>query len=244
MAPVFVHLPSYFTANGFHEPSSQETGPYAEIFDCTYWQRVNQSPKLKDDFDTYMAAHKKGGSSIVDLLPISSLMEGYDKSSSVLLVDIGGGLGHQSRELRSRYPYLEGEIIVQDLSVPKELELAGIRGMEYDFFTPQPIKNARFYYYSAILHDWPDAECINILKIVTDAMRPGYSKLLINGILLQETGATYFEACKDFGMMAAMSAKERTLQQMVALAAEAGLRYVGQYVGQNADNGIVEFEKK
>lgn len=75
-------------------------------------------------------------------------------------------------------------------------------------------------------------------------MRPGYSKLLINGIILQETGATYFEACKDFGMMAAMSAKERTLQQMIALAAEAGLRFVGQHVGQNADNGIVEFEKR
>ena len=75
-------------------------------------------------------------------------------------------------------------------------------------------------------------------------MRPGYSKLLINGIILRETGATYFEACKDFGMMAAMSAKERTLQQVVALAAEAGLQFVGQYIGQHADTGNVEFEKR
>jgi hypothetical protein len=72
---------------------------------------------------------------------------------------------------------------------------------------------ARYYYYSAILHDWPDAECVNILKIVADAMRPGYSKLLINGIVLRETGATYFEACKDFGMMAAMSAKDLVQRQ-------------------------------
>jgi hypothetical protein len=27
------------------------------------------------------------------------------------------------------------------LRVSKELELAGVRGMEYDFFTPQPIKS-------------------------------------------------------------------------------------------------------
>jgi hypothetical protein len=141
MAPVFVQLPSYFATRGFHEPSSQEAGPYAERFGCTYWQRVNQSPKLKDDFDTYMAAHKKGGSSIVDLLPVAYFVEGYDKNSSVLLVDIGGGVGHQSRELKSRHPYLEGEIIVQDLRVSKELEFAGIRGMEYDFFTPQPIRS-------------------------------------------------------------------------------------------------------
>jgi demethylsterigmatocystin 6-O-methyltransferase len=141
MAPIFVHLPSYFASNGFNEPSNQETGPYADVFDRTYWQRVNGTPKLKDDFHTYMAAHKKGCSSIVDLLPISSLVEGYDKSSPVLLVDIGGGVGHQSRELRSRYPHLEGDIVVQDLRVSKELELAGVRGMEYDFFTPQPIKS-------------------------------------------------------------------------------------------------------
>jgi hypothetical protein len=44
--------------------------------------------------------------------------------------------------------------------------------------------------------------------------------------------------------MAAMSAKERTLPQMIVLGAEAGLRLVGQYVGKHADNGILEFEKK
>ena len=109
---------------------------------------------------------------------------------------------------------------------------------------PSDCPDARFYYYSAILHDWPDADCVNILKIVADAMRPGYSKLLINGIILRETGATYFEACKDFGMMAAMSAKERTLPQMIALGAEAGLQLVGQYVGKHADNDILEFEKR
>ena len=75
-------------------------------------------------------------------------------------------------------------------------------------------------------------------------MRPGYSKLLINGIILRETGATYFEACKDFGMMAAMSAKERTLTQMIALAGQAGLRLVRQHIKQQADNGIIEFERR
>jgi hypothetical protein len=106
------------------------------------------------------------------------------------------------------------------------------------------LSDARFYYYSAILHDWPDAECVKILRNVADAMRPGYSKLLINGIILRETHPTYFEACKDLGMMAAMSAKERTMSQLIALAAEAGLEYVGQYVNEKADNGIVEFEKR
>jgi hypothetical protein len=45
-------------------------------------------------------------------------------------------------------------------------------------------------------------------------------------------------------MMAAMSAKERTMSQLIALATEAGLEYVGEYVNEKADNGIVEFEKR
>ena len=75
-------------------------------------------------------------------------------------------------------------------------------------------------------------------------MRPGYSRLLINGIILSETNPTYFEACKDLGMMAALAAKERTLSALVALAAEAGLQHVGTYVKPRADNGIVEFERR
>ena len=74
-------------------------------------------------------------------------------------------------------------------------------------------------------------------------MRPGYSRLLINGIILSETNPTYFEACKDLGMMAALAAKERTLSALIALGAEAGLQHVGTYVNPRADNGIVEFER-
>jgi hypothetical protein len=75
-------------------------------------------------------------------------------------------------------------------------------------------------------------------------MRPGYSRLLINGIILSETQPTYFEAFKDLGMMVALAAKERTMSALIALAAEAGLEYVGQYVNPKADNGIVKFERR
>ncbi|KAM0696846.1 hypothetical protein Q7P36_002917 [Cladosporium allicinum] len=245
MAPSFLHFPSYFASTNYAEPTSQSTGPYAQVFGTTYWDRLTSTPKLKMDLDNYMAAHKKGGSSLVDLLPHSRLVEGYNPAfSPTLLVDIGGGVGHQCKDLKARYPSLPGEVVVQDLQCAKDLELAGIRGMAYDFFEAQPVRDARFYYYSAILHDWPDAGCVKILSNVADAMRPGYSRLLINGIILRETQPTYFEACKDLGMMAAMSAKERTMSQLIALAAEARLEYVGEYVNEKADNGIVEFEKR
>ena len=39
---------------------------------------------------------------------------------------------------------------------------------------------ARAYYMHSVLHDWPDEVAATILGRVKDAMRPGYSRLLIN----------------------------------------------------------------
>ena len=143
MAPSFLHFPSYFASTNYAEPTSQSTGPYAQVFNQTYWAHLTSTPKLKMDLDNYMAAHKKGGSSLVDLLPHSRLVEGYNPAfSPTLLVDIGGGVGHQCKDLKARYPSLPGEVVVQDLQCAKDLELAGngIRGMAYDFFEAQPVR--------------------------------------------------------------------------------------------------------
>jgi demethylsterigmatocystin 6-O-methyltransferase len=139
MAPAFLHMPTHFASTNYAEPTSQETSPYFQLFNRGFWDRVNASPKLKREFDTYMAAHKKGGSSLVDLLPLSRLVSGYNAAFPVLLVDIGGNVGHQCIELKTRYPDLQGGVVVQDLKCAEDLG-AGVKGMEYDFFTPQPIK--------------------------------------------------------------------------------------------------------
>ena len=71
------------------------------------------------------------------------MVEGYNPAfSPTLLVDIGGGVGHQCKDLKARYPSLPGEVVVQDLQCAKDLELAGngIRGMAYDFFEAQPVR--------------------------------------------------------------------------------------------------------
>jgi demethylsterigmatocystin 6-O-methyltransferase len=139
MGPAFLHMPTHFASTNYAEPTSQETSPYFQLFNRGFWDRVNASPKLKREFDTYMAAHKKGGSSLVDLLPLSRLVSGYNAAFPVLLVDIGGNVGHQCIELKTRYPDLQGGVVVQDLKCAEDLG-AGVKGMEYDFFTPQPIK--------------------------------------------------------------------------------------------------------
>lgn len=50
--------------------------------------------------------------------------------------------------------------------------------MEHDFFQTNPVKNAGVYFFSRILHDWPDDKAITILRRVVDAMGP-HSKIII-----------------------------------------------------------------
>jgi predicted TPR repeat methyltransferase len=61
----------------------------------------------------------------------------------VILVDIGGGIGQATTEIRALAKDVKGRMILEDLleviQSNKE-HLEGIEKVEYDFFTPRPIK--------------------------------------------------------------------------------------------------------
>lgn len=253
MAPTFVSLPKYLSQNGYQEPLSQEDGPYAANFGGQiYWQRLSAEPTLYADLNTYMQSHKQGDCSLAALLPPNRLTDGFNPSiSDTLVVDIGGGKGHQLVELASKRSNLPGRLVLQDLpeglpSTDAErnaLATHKIEAVNHNFFTAQPIKGARYYYLSAILHDWPDSSCRTILLALKDAMIPGYSRLLLNGIIVPESGAASFQAAKDWGMMAAMSGKERTLKQTQELVAcVPGLVVTNVWNGPQGKDCITECE--
>ena len=57
--------------------------------------------------------------------------------------------------------------------------------MQHDFFKPQPVKAADAYFFRLIFHDWPDNECITILRNHVPAMKKGAS-ILVCDLLLPE----------------------------------------------------------
>ena len=91
------------------------------------------------------------------------------EQSSPLLVDIGGGMGHEMVAFRRAHPQIPGKLVVQDIPVVinsiKELP-NGIEAMPHDFFAPQPIRGAKTYYLANVLHDWPDKQARVILKSI------------------------------------------------------------------------------
>lgn len=63
----------------------------------------------------------------------------------VLVVDIGGGAGHDLLGFRARHPELKGRLVLEELPyMIKQVadRSDGIELVEHDFYTPQPIKGA------------------------------------------------------------------------------------------------------
>ena len=83
---------------------------------------------------------------------------------------------------------------------------------------------ARVYYLRNVLHDWPDDKCKLILVHLASAMKPGYSKILLNELVLPDQGCGIIAAQVDITMMACCAATERSEKQWHELIDSAGLK--------------------
>lgn len=90
---------------------------------------------------------------------------------------------------------------------------------------------ARCYYFRMIFHDWPDDKCTEILKNTVSAMEAGYSKLVINDIVLPDQGATRFATQSDINMMSLLASMERSESQWRRLLKGAGLEVIKIWKG-------------
>lgn len=91
-----------------------------------------------------------------------------------------------------------------------------------------------------IFHDWPSASCENILKNTASAMKPGYSKILINDVVLPNKGVPAMPTESDIAMMACFAAMERSESQWRSLLESAGLKIVK--IWQGVSESVIEAE--
>ncbi|RMZ75890.1 hypothetical protein DV738_g5206, partial [Chaetothyriales sp. CBS 135597] len=160
-----------------------------------------------------------------DVVPLSELSSGDPEAPA--FVDVGGGFGHQCARLTARFPELRGRVVLQDRAEVIEAgqPIEGVKAMAHDFFTPQVIKGARFYYLRTIMHDWEDKLAVQILQSLVPALGPD-SQILIDEQVLPETGVHWFSATMDIHMYAAVGGMERNESEWRALLDQAGLRLV------------------
>ena len=96
-----------------------------------------------------MSDERAGRKELLDIFPADErLIQGFDSSSkdAVFIVDVAGGRGHEIMKLAEKFPQAKGRKILQDLpDVVKEVESTNeMEAMEYDFFTPQPVKGKSY----------------------------------------------------------------------------------------------------
>lgn len=175
-------------------------------------------------FGVFLAAYRTERTPWIDMYDTRRIMDGY--KGGPLLVDVGGNLGDDLDLFNQRHTGFSTELYLEDL--PGVVGWATcdseIKRRAYDFFETQPINGARAYYMHSILHDWNDFDVLRILKRVAKAMKPGYSRLLVNDIVLPSSTPTTLETSVDMQMMIMVSGKERTEEMFCELFKEAGLQ--------------------
>jgi hypothetical protein len=166
---------------------------------------------------------------------MASISEVYDHAVAQRLdlpakgkvVDVGGGLGGLLLTVLRRHDGWHGVLFDQEQTLAGH-RLGGLgdgarwTAVPGDFFAEVP-SGGDVYLLKGILHEWPDEQCVTILRNCRRAMAPGGRVLLVEAVI--EPGhASSLGLALDVFMMGILPGTERTIAQHGALLTEAGLR--------------------
>lgn len=244
--PCFFRMPEYLDQMGYKNPVDHTDGvfQYAKGWKGNMFHYFDAHPREGESFNHVIGgvmAHQAGW---LDIFPHETLVN--SDTHLPLLVDTGGNVGHDLERFRQAHPETSARLYLQDKPAVIKLSKCPdpVNKIDYDFFTPQPIKGARAYYMHAVLHDWSDEPARKILEMQKGAMTPGYSTLLIHDHIAPEALAHPHTTAYDLSMMVMVAGKERTESQWRELLRSAGYDVVRIWTSPLAVQGIIEAEMK
>jgi len=155
------------------------------------------------------------------------IVSAYDRGSLGHVVDVGGGNGTLLASVLGAYPGLRGTVFEQPVTSEAACATLTAAGLDErsevvsgSFFHRLP-PGAEGYLLCAILHDWDDEAARAILRRCAEAAG-GAGRVFV----IEKTGADG-ESPRidmDLRMLAYFGGRERGLSELIALAADAGLR--------------------
>ena len=200
---------------------AQENGDYAERF--------------KQAMTNYSAVQ----SSLV-----LEALRGFDFSGVTTFCDVAGGYGHLMCALLLANPDLRGIVldlseVVEDIHELWATKLGLQQRCQYvagDMFAAVP--EAEAYSLKMILHDWNDAECVEVLSNIRKAAAASARVLIVEHIV-PGPGVPHFAKLFDIHMMCWGTGQERTEAEYVRLLERAGWKPAGSLYPANRQMGVI-----
>ncbi|WP_431868487.1 methyltransferase [Nocardiopsis eucommiae] len=186
-----------------------------------FWEDLSADPELSRSFDELMSGRMVNHS--------ETIAEMYEWQALDHVVDVGGGNGALLLTLLERFPRPRGTVV--DLPGPVAAARANFReagladradAVAGSFFDPLPVTGDAFVL-GWILHDWDDASAVTILRRCAEAAGP------TGTVLVAEHAAEDVVSELDLRMLAFFQGRERSTDELAALAERAGLCVAGSH---------------
>ena len=241
----FARLPAYFRSNKHTSPTDVGAFKYCQNTDLSAFEWLAADPGRLKAFHNHMAGYSIGRPHWMDegFYPVTERLRGVAEDE-VLIVDVGGATGHDIAEFQMKHPTMPGRLILQDqastISSIQKGDRPGIDCTAHDFFTEQPVKGAKAYFMHSVLHDWNDENARKILTQTKKALKPGFSKILINENVVNNQGADWKITTFDWTMLAFAGSYERTETQWRDLLESVGLKINGIWKGEGSTESLIE----
>lgn len=251
LQPIQHETADFLARTNYQMPTSSSSCPMQSAMstDKSFFAFLQENERLSTNFNCAMRFLADIQTHWSEYYPCKErLLQGMSEDGP-LIVDVGGGSGVQLKLFHSRFPMGPGRLILEDTAttisqVAKAVTSLPISvdAIAHDFFTPQPARccGARAYILRLVLHDWPDDKCQIILTHLRNAMQPGYSKILIQDIVIPNVGAPRSATSYDWSMMGFFAARERTEAQWRSLLAASELKIAGIWTRDPASVSVIE----
>jgi hypothetical protein len=201
-----------------HSVRTGEPG-FFKAFGKPLFEYLGVHPELAPEFDAGMTS--------INFYETAAMTEAYDFGAIKILADIGGGNGSLLGPVLQRHPEMRGILFDQDHVVAratanlKQYNIADrCQVIAGSFFEGVP-PGADAYLFRHILHDWTDAQCLQILGHCRNAI-PMNGKLLVVECVIPMGNDRSSAKDFDMSMMVFTGGLERTELEYRTLFKQAG----------------------
>jgi hypothetical protein len=186
-----------------------------------FFSYLETNPEYADAFNNAMTGFSE--------LSTDAVVAAYDFAPFRIIVDVGGGHGRLLGAILANTPGAQG--ILFDLPSVVEgaaptLQAAGVADrctpVGGSFLNSVP-ERGDAYVLKSVIHDWGDADSIQILRNVRNVIAAD-GKLLLVEMVLPERASSHFGMMLDLEMLINVGGRERTRADFARVLSEAGFK--------------------